>query len=84
MVKSPVLPGAAMLVATGLGKRYGSVVAVEAVDLEVPAGRIVGLVGNNGAGKTTTLKMLCGVLEPTSGTATVGGRSTLEAEARRA
>ncbi|HUR25177.1 MAG TPA: ABC transporter ATP-binding protein [Candidatus Thermoplasmatota archaeon] len=73
-----------MLVASGLGKRYGAVVAVDGVDLEVPAGRIVGLVGNNGAGKTTTLKMLCGVLEPTSGAATVAGRSTLEAEARRA
>lgn len=73
-----------MLVATGLGKTYGAVVAVHSVDLEVPAGRIVGLVGNNGTGKTTTLKMLCGVLEPTSGGASVGGRSTLEAEARRA
>src|SRR5689334_7323822 len=73
-----------MLSATGLAKRYGSVAAVESVSFEVPAGRIVGLVGNNGAGKTTTLKMLCGVLEPTSGTATVGGRSTLEPEASRA
>jgi len=73
-----------MLVAAGLGKRYGAVVAVDSIDLEVPAGRIVGLVGNNGAGKTTTLKMLCGVLEPTSGSATVAGRPTLEAEARRA
>src|SRR5688572_15377999 len=73
-----------MLVATGLGKRYGPVVAVDGVDLQVQPGRIVGLVGNNGAGKTTTLKMLCGVLEPTSGSAMVGGRPTLEAEARRA
>jgi ABC-2 type transport system ATP-binding protein len=77
------VPGA-MLVADGLGKRYGSVVAVDGIAFEVPAGRIVGLVGNNGAGKTTTLKMLCGVLEPTSGSATVAGRPTLEAEARRA
>jgi ABC-2 type transport system ATP-binding protein len=73
-----------MLSAAGLAKRYGSVTAVESVSFDVPAGRIVGLVGNNGAGKTTTLKMLCGVLEPTSGTATVGGRPTLEPEARRA
>src|SRR5688572_28675989 len=73
-----------MLSAAGLGKRYGPVVAVDSVDLEVPAGRIVGLVGNNGAGKTTTLKMLCGVLEPTSGSATVGGRPTLDDGARRA
>ena len=73
-----------MLVARGLGKRYGPVVAVDRVDLEVPAGRIVGLVGNNGAGKTTTLKMLCGVLEPTTGTAEVQGRPTLDAETRKA
>src|ERR1051326_5908573 len=73
-----------MLVAAGLVKRYGAVTAVDAVSFEVPSGRIVGLVGNNGAGKTTTLKMLCGVLEPTQGTATVGGRPTLQAEARRA
>ncbi len=72
-----------MLVATGLGKRYGPVVAVDAVDLEVPAGRIVGLVGNNGAGKTTTLKMLCGILEPTSGSATIDGKPTLDPDARR-
>jgi ABC-2 type transport system ATP-binding protein len=73
-----------MLAATGLSKHYGLVAAVDSVTFEVPGGRIVGLVGNNGAGKTTTLKMLCGVLEPTSGTATVSGRPTLEAEARRA
>jgi ABC-2 type transport system ATP-binding protein len=72
-----------MLEARGLGKRYGTVVAVDHVDLDVPAGRILGLVGNNGAGKTTTLKMLCGVLEPTSGSATVGGRPTLEAATRK-
>jgi ABC-2 type transport system ATP-binding protein len=73
-----------MLTARGLAKRYGAVVAVDGVDFEVPAGRILGLVGNNGAGKTTTLKMLCGVLEPTSGVALVQGRSTMEAETRRA
>lgn len=72
-----------MLKAAALVKRYGAVTAVDGVDFEVPAGRIVGLVGNNGAGKTTTLKMLCGILEPTSGTATVDGQSTLEPQARR-
>jgi ABC-2 type transport system ATP-binding protein len=73
-----------MLKAEALHKTYGNVIAVQRVDLELPPGRIVGLVGNNGAGKTTTLKMLCGILEPTSGTATVGGRPTLEPGARRA
>jgi ABC-2 type transport system ATP-binding protein len=74
----------AVLRAEGLSKRYGAVAAVDGIAFDVPAGRIVGLVGNNGAGKTTTLKMLCGVLEPTAGTATINGRPTLEAEARRA
>lgn len=73
-----------MLAARALVKRYGPVAAVDGVDLEVPAGHILGLVGNNGAGKTTTLKMLCGVLEPTSGTAQVQGRPTLEAATRKA
>src|ERR1041385_9568769 len=72
-----------MLKANGLVKRYGATLAVDRVSLEVPAGRIVGLVGNNGAGKTTTLKMLCGVLEPTTGQATVEGRDTLEPAARK-
>jgi ABC-2 type transport system ATP-binding protein len=73
-----------MLTARGLEKRYGAVAAVAGVNLDVPAGRIVGLVGNNGAGKTTTLKMLCGVLEPTAGQAFIDGRPALDAEARRA
>jgi ABC-2 type transport system ATP-binding protein len=72
-----------VLRADGLSKRYGAVAAVDGITFEVPAGRIVGLVGNNGAGKTTTLKMLCGVLEPSAGSATVQGRPALEAEARR-
>src|ERR1041385_308380 len=78
-IESP--ESAPVLKADGLSKRYGPAPAVDGITFEVPAGRIVGLVGNNGAGKTTTLKMLCGVLEPTAGTATVAGRPTLEAEA---
>jgi ABC-2 type transport system ATP-binding protein len=72
-----------MLVATGLHKSYGGAVAVHRFDVTIAPGRIVGLVGNNGAGKTTVLKMLCGVLEPTAGTATLDGTSTTQAEARR-
>lgn len=64
------------LQARGLRKSYGAVHAVGGVDLDVPAGCIVGLVGNNGAGKTTLLKLLCGILEPTAGTALVDGRPT--------
>ncbi|MER6144273.1 ABC transporter ATP-binding protein [Streptomyces sparsogenes] len=57
----------------GLWKRYGEQVAVAGIDLELPAGRFIGLVGPNGAGKTTTLSMVTGLLRPDSGTVEVGG-----------
>jgi len=56
-----------------LSKRFGDFVAVDAVSFEVERGRIFGFLGANGAGKSTTIRMLCGLLDPTSGTATVGG-----------
>jgi ABC-2 type transport system ATP-binding protein len=56
-----------------LVKRFGSFVAVDDVNLEVRRGEIFGFLGPNGAGKSTTIRMLCGLLQPTSGTATVGG-----------
>jgi len=56
-----------------LTKRFGDFVAVDAVSFEVERGRIFGFLGANGAGKSTTIRMLCGLLDPTSGTATVGG-----------
>ena len=59
----------------GLTKRFGTFVAVDSVSFEVPGGSIFGLLGANGAGKSTTIRMLCGLLEPTSGTAEVGGES---------
>ena len=58
---------------TGRGRQKGSVTAVNAVNLDVAAGEIVGFLGPNGAGKTTTLKMLTTLLKPTSGTAKVAG-----------
>jgi ABC-2 type transport system ATP-binding protein len=65
-----------------LTKRFGTQVAVDELSLEIPAGQIVGFLGPNGAGKSTTLKMLTGMIEPTSGTATIAGfdllRQTLE------
>ena len=65
-----------------LTKRFGAQTAVADLTFEVPAGQIVGFLGPNGAGKSTTLKMLTGMLAPTSGTATVCGfdllRETIE------
>ncbi len=56
-----------------LVKRFGDFVAVDHVSMEVRRGEIFGFLGPNGAGKSTTIRMLCGLLAPTSGSATVGG-----------
>ena len=56
-----------------LTKRFGSFVAVNQVSFAIPTGEIFGLLGPNGAGKTTTIRMLCGLLLPTSGRASVLG-----------
>jgi len=56
-----------------LVKRFGSFVAVNDVSFEVAPGEIFGFLGPNGAGKSTTIRMLCGILAPSSGTGTVGG-----------
>jgi ABC-2 type transport system ATP-binding protein len=56
-----------------LSKSYGDRPAVHGIDLEVPTGQLVGLLGPNGAGKSTTIKMLTGMLAPTSGTAEIEG-----------
>jgi ABC-2 type transport system ATP-binding protein len=57
-----------------LGKHFGSVVAVQDLTFDVPAGRITGFLGPNGAGKTTTLRMMLGLVRPTSGQALIAGR----------
>jgi len=56
-----------------LTKKFGGFVAVDAVSFEIPKGEIFGLLGPNGAGKTTTMRMLCGILKPTSGEAHILG-----------
>lgn len=56
-----------------LTKRYGKFTAVDGIDLHVPKGELFGLLGPNGAGKTTTIRMIAGILRPTSGTVQVGG-----------
>jgi ABC-2 type transport system ATP-binding protein len=56
-----------------LTRRFGDFIAVDHVSFEVRPGEIFGFLGSNGAGKSTTIRMLCGLLRPTSGTAIVGG-----------
>ncbi|MGN6380222.1 MAG: ABC transporter ATP-binding protein [Gaiellales bacterium] len=72
--------------ARGLLRRFGDVVAVAGVDLDVPSGSFYGLVGPNGAGKTTLLSMLTGLVRPDAGTALVAGadvwRDPVAAKAR--
>ena len=62
---------------SGLTKRFGAFTAVDDVSFEVGTGEIFGFLGPNGAGKTTTIKMLTGLLHPTSGTAEIAGLSIL-------
>jgi len=62
-----------MLTLTNLTKRYGKFVAVDDLSLEVRSGELFGFLGPNGAGKTTTIKMICGLLRPTSGTVQIAG-----------
>ncbi len=69
-----------------LTKRYGSITAVDHLNLKVKRGEIFGYLGHNGSGKTTTIMMLCGLVEPTEGGATVAGfdvqREVLEVKKR--
>lgn len=68
---SPAQPEA--IVTEDLHKRFGDLVAVESLTLAIPRGQIFGLLGSNGSGKTTTIRMLTGLLPPTSGRAIVAG-----------
>ncbi|MBK6886836.1 MAG: ABC transporter ATP-binding protein [Tetrasphaera sp.] len=63
---------------SGLTKRFGTLTAVDDLTFTVEPGRITGFLGPNGAGKTTTLRMLLGLVRPTGGTATIGGRRYAE------
>ena len=60
-----------MIAIESLTKRYGRTVAVDGLSFTVRRGSILGFLGPNGAGKTTTLRILLGLAEPTSGTATI-------------
>jgi len=63
---------------SSLTKRFGSLVAVDNIDLSVRAGEVFGFLGPNGAGKTTTVRILCGLMAPTSGRATVVGHDVVK------
>ena len=75
-----------MIRLTDLTKRYGKFTAVDGISLQVSRGELFGLLGPNGAGKTTTMRMIAGILQPTSGSVLVGGvdmlARPLEAKAR--
>jgi ABC-2 type transport system ATP-binding protein len=75
-----------MIRLTALTKRYGGFTAVDGLSLEIPAGTLFGFLGPNGAGKTTTLRMIAGILKPTSGVVEIAGediqRNPLGAKAR--
>jgi len=62
-----------MIQLSELSKNYGRFTAVDRLTLEVPRGELFGFLGPNGAGKTTTLRMIAGILQPTSGHVTIGG-----------
>jgi ABC-2 type transport system ATP-binding protein len=70
------------VVAEGLGKRYGDLWALRDVDLHVPAGSILGLLGHNGAGKTTAIRILTTLARPTTGRATVAGLDVVDEATR--
>jgi ABC-2 type transport system ATP-binding protein len=71
------------LAVCGLAKRYGSVDALVGVDLDVGEGELVGLLGPNGAGKSTLVKIACGLVRPSRGTAEICGAPAGSREARR-
>src|SRR6266446_3709233 len=65
------------ILAEGLVKRFGDVVALDGVDLAVPAGTVLGLLGPNGAGKTTAIRILTTILHPDAGRAEVLGHDVV-------
>src|SRR5579863_3901355 len=66
-------PRGAMIHLQSLRKEYDELLAVNDIDLYIPEGEIFGLIGPNGAGKTTTIRMACGLLTPTAGSALING-----------
>jgi ABC-2 type transport system ATP-binding protein len=69
----PADPSGPAIAVSNLSRRFGAFVAVDAVSFTVQRGEVFGFLGSNGAGKSTTIRMLCGLLRPTSGQASVDG-----------
>src|ERR1700746_291392 len=67
-----------MIECDGLTKHFGAFTAVDHVSFSVDKGSIFGLLGRNGSGKTTVIRMLCGILEPSDGTARIGGHDIVQ------
>jgi ABC-2 type transport system ATP-binding protein len=74
------MPSGVSIEFTGLSKRFGAVNAVSDLSFTVQPGRVTGFLGPNGAGKTTTMRMLLGLVKPTSGTATFAGTAYADLE----
>jgi ABC-2 type transport system ATP-binding protein len=66
------------IIVNNLTKKFGDFTSVNSISFTVRKGEVFGFLGANGAGKTTTIKMLCGIMEPTSGDATVGGYNVMK------
>ncbi len=62
-----------LLEVNSLTKKYGNMTALNDLNFQLESGRIIGLLGPNGSGKTTLIKIICGLLQPTSGSVTVEG-----------
>ncbi|MCM3503285.1 ABC transporter ATP-binding protein [Microbacterium sp. P26] len=74
------MPDGQVLELAGLTKRFGAVSAVDDLTARIEPGQVTGFLGPNGAGKTTSLRMLLGLVRPTSGTATIGGKRYVDLE----
>src|SRR5437868_14880858 len=71
------MPTETMIECAGLTKRFGAFTAVDRVSFSVGAGSIFGFLGPNGSGKSTVIRMLCGILEPSEGSAKIAGHDVV-------